>query len=151
MYRKISTHSQLRGLFRTLLVCLVAIAGFGGSSARAQLAGKGEIRGSVTDPSGAVVPGATVTATDSATGVSTARTSSSTGDYDISPLDAGVYTVTVTAAGFEKLTQANVHVNSLEVADYNPVMTVGAASETVTVTSAPPALETSNATLGATM
>ena len=57
----------------------------------------------------------------------------------------------VTAAGFEKLTQENVHVNALETFSYSPKLTVGSASETVTVTSAPPQLETSNATLGATM
>jgi hypothetical protein len=115
------------------------------------LAGKGEIKGTVKDPTGAVVANATVTATEASTGASTARPTNASGLYDISPLDAGVYVVTVTANGFEKLTQANVHVDALEIRDYDPVLTVGASSETVTVTSAPPQLETSNAVLGATM
>jgi hypothetical protein len=130
---------------------MLVLGGLAGGVARAQLAGKGEITGTVKDPSGAVVAGATVTATEVSTGVSTTRPTNSSGIYDISPLDAGVYVVTVTAKGFEKQTQADVHVNALEIADYNPVLTVGSSSETVTVTVAPPALETSNAMLGATM
>ena len=129
-------------------VVLLVLAG---SVAHAQLAGKGEISGTVKDPTGAVVTNATVSATSDATGVVVSRPTNSDGAFDISPLDAGTYTVTVTATGFEKLTQSNVQVNALEVADYNPVLTVGSSSETVTVSSAPPQLETSNATLGATM
>ncbi len=83
--------------------------------------------------------------------MSTTRETSSSGDFDVTPLDPGIYTVTVVAKGFEKQTQKNVHVNALEIADYNPVLTVGSATETVTVNTPPPQLETSNATLGATM
>ena len=137
--------------FSNFLAILLVLAGLAGGVARAQLAGKGEVTGTVKDPTGAVVAGATVTATEVSTGVSTARPTNSSGIYDISPLDAGVYVVTVTAAGFEKQTQADVHVNALEIVDYNPVLTVGSSAETVTVSTAPPALETGNAVLGATM
>ena len=58
----------------SLLVVLLAVAGIGGSVARAQLSGKGEIKGTVTDPTGAVVAGAAVTATAVATGVATRAT-----------------------------------------------------------------------------
>ena len=136
---------------RWLLAGLFVAGAVGGVDAKAQLAGKGEVKGRITDPSGAVVPNATVTVTDTATGISTTRTTSASGDYDVSPLDPGIYTVTVAAQGFQKQTQTELHVNALEIADYNPVLTVGSASETVTVSSAPPQLETSNATLGATM
>jgi len=137
--------------YSTFLTILLVIAGLAGGVAQAQLAGKGEIKGTVKDPTGAVVANATVTATEVSTGVSNARPTNSSGIYDISPLDAGVYVVTVTATGFEKLTQTDVHVDALEIADYDPVLTVGASTETVTVTAAPPALETGNAVLGATM
>jgi hypothetical protein len=134
-------------------VALAVAAGalFCGTSALAQLSGKGELKGTVKDPTGAVVANATVTATEDTTGVNTVRKSTSAGDYDLSPLDPGVYTVVVTATGFQKQTQANVHVNALEIQDYSPVLTLGAMTENVTVTTAPPALETSNAVLGATM
>jgi hypothetical protein len=129
--------------FAVLLCCL--------PSAFAQLGGKGEVKGTVKDAMGAVVPNATLTATENSTGVHVVRKTNSAGDYDLSPLDPGIYTIVVTAAGFETETQIDVHVNALEIQDYNPVLRVGAATENITVTSAPLMLETSNATLGATM
>ena len=145
-----SITASVKYVFNFLAILLV-LAGLAGGVARAQLSGKGEIKGTVKDPTGAVVATATVTATEVSTGVSTARPTNASGVYAISPLDAGVYVVTVTATGFEKLTQADVHVNALEISDYDPVLTVGSSSETVTVSTLPPQLETSNAVLGATM
>ena len=102
MYSNISgTKSITQRLFACFLALLLTVAGFGGGIARAQLSGKGEIKGTVKDPAGAVVESAKVTATSVATGASTTRTTTSSGDFDISPLDAGVYTVTVVAMGFE--------------------------------------------------
>jgi hypothetical protein len=121
------------------------------SVANAQLAGKGQITGTVTDTTGAVIPGAQVTATNIANNIASTTTTSATGSYTFSVLDPGIYTMTVTANGFRKLVQENVHVNALESQTYNPVLTVGAADVQVTVTAEPPQLETSNATLGATM
>ncbi|HZL25170.1 MAG TPA: TonB-dependent receptor [Acidobacteriaceae bacterium] len=131
----------------SLLTMLLLVS----STAGAQLAGKGAISGKVADPSGAAIPGATVVITKDATNVSVTTTSTSSGDFEVSTLDPGVYTITVTANGFQKLTQKNVQVNSLETQTFNPQLTVGAATQEVTVSSAPPQLETTNATLGATM
>jgi len=154
MFGKITKH-QSRAAFvafcSNLIVFLVVLIGLAGGMARAQLSGKGEIKGTVKDPTGAVVSNATVSVTSVSTGVSVVRTSNDSGLYDVSPLDAGEYVVTVVAQGFEKLTQTNVQVNSLEIQSYDPVLTLGSSAETVTVSSLPPQLETSNATLGATM
>ncbi len=120
-------------------------------SAAAQLAGKGAVTGTVTDPTGAVVPGATVTITNTETGFTLSATSASAGEFTLSPLDAGIYTITVKATGFESITQKDVHVNALETFTYQPILTVGGTDQTITVDTAPPALETSNATLGGTM
>ena len=144
-------HTRLTAPLFLNLLLLIATVIFAGGVANAQLSGKGELKGTITDPSGAVVAGATVTAVQNSTGQSTSRTTNSSGLYDISPLDPGIYTVNVEAPGFRKQTQNDVHVNALEIADYSPALTVGSSGETVTVTSAPPQLETSNATLGATM
>jgi Carboxypeptidase regulatory-like domain/TonB dependent receptor len=130
-------------LLSTILLCT--------SVASAQLAGKGEIKGVVTDSTGAVIPGAVVTATSTTQGTKTSRTSSSSGDFDISPLNPDIYIVTVAVKGFQTLSQQDVHVNALEVADLKLVMTVGSESQSINVSAAPPQLETSNATLGATM
>ena len=132
-------------LLSVVMLCVATI------SASAQLAGKGSITGTVADPSGAFVPGATVTATNPATGFTVTQITASAGEYTISPLDPGIYVVTVSAPGFEKISQKDIHVNALEVYSYSPKLTVGGADQTISVDSAPPQLETSNATLGATM
>ncbi|MDE3105067.1 MAG: carboxypeptidase regulatory-like domain-containing protein [Acidobacteriota bacterium] len=135
--------SWLLGIFAVLLLAVLP--------AGAQLAGKGEITGVVTDPTGAVVPNATITAVSATRVTKTTVTSSASGQYIISPLDPDIYTVTVTASGFETVRQENVHVNAMEVADVPVQLTVGSSSQSVTVSTAPPALETTNATLGSTM
>ncbi len=132
-----------------LLAALFLIAA--STAASAQLSGKGSITGTVTDPSGAVVPNATITATNPATGQIVSQTSASGGEFTISPLDPGVYTLTVSASGFQKISQGEIHVNALEAFTYNPKLTVGGTDQTISVDTAPPQLETSNATLGATM
>jgi Carboxypeptidase regulatory-like domain/TonB-dependent Receptor Plug Domain len=137
--------------FSGFLLLLAAVVLLWSAPASAQLAGKGEIKGQITDSSGAVIPGATVTATSTTQGTKFARTTSNSGDFDISPLDADIYTVTVACKGFQTLTQENVHVNALEVADIKLTLTVGSEAQTVDVSTAPPQLETSNAMLGATM
>jgi hypothetical protein len=135
---------------RHLALMLFAVLLVAGNAALAQLAGKGAISGTVLDPSGAAVPGATVTVTNTATSVAQTTVSTSAGDYTIS-LDPGKYSVTIAAQGFEKLTQNNVSINALETVTLSPKLTIGAADVSVTVSTAPPQLETTNATLGATM
>ncbi|HXC97158.1 MAG TPA: TonB-dependent receptor [Edaphobacter sp.] len=134
-----------------LLILLTALVMLCTPAAKAQLAGKGEIKGTVTDASGAVIPNATVTATSTTTGVKLTRTTSNSGDFDLTALNPDIYRVTVTAKGFQSLNQEDVHVNALEVADLKLSLTVGSESQSVEVSTAPPSLETSNATLGATI
>ena len=136
---------------RTMSVLSAAFLLLFGASALAQLSGKGEISGRVSDPSGAMVGGATVVAKSTTRGVASTTVTSSAGDYTISPLDADTYTVTVTVKGFKTTTQENVVVNALEIATVNIAMVLGQATESVTVTEAPEQLQTSDATLGATM
>ncbi len=105
-FSKISKHAAVRReasnvrVFSGFLLLLTAVVLLWSAPASAQLAGKGEIKGVVTDASGAVVPGATVTATSTTQGTKFARATSNSGDFDLSPLDAGIYTVTVTRQGF---------------------------------------------------
>src|SRR5271170_5403482 len=116
-------------VFSGLLVLLTAMVSLWTLAAKAQLTGKGEIKGVVSDSSGAVVPGAVVTATSATQGTKFSRTTSNSGDYDLSPLNPDIYKVTVTAKGFQTLTQENVHVNALEVSDLSLSLTVGAESQ----------------------
>jgi hypothetical protein len=129
------------------------VAGFAllTGSAVAQTAGDGAITGTVKDTSGAVVANATVTAHNVATGVDTTRVTSSAGVYQISPLIIGTYSVTVSQTGFSKFTQENIVINENQIFGLNPVLKVGSQSDMVTVTEAPPQLNTANATLGDTI
>ena len=77
------------------------------------MAGTGAISGTVTDSSGAVVGGATVTATLVDQNTSTVRTTTGAGDYSITPLTPGNYTLTVAAKGFETFVQENITVDAL--------------------------------------
>ena len=112
----------------------------------AQTGGQGALEGVVLDPTGAAVPNATITATNQASGVANTRTSSGAGLYSLTPLIPGVYTITVTAPGFSVLQQKNIEVNGLAVTGYNPKLVVGASNE-VTVTEAPPQLQTTDAAI----
>ena len=132
---------------------LVVAAGIvvGSPMAMAQTAGEGAITGTVTDSSGAVVPSATVTAHNVATGVDTTRVTSSAGVYQISPLIIGNYSLTVSATGFQKFIQENIVINENQTFGLNPVIRVGSQNDSVTVSEAPPQLDTTNATLGGTI
>ena len=121
------------------------------AAAHAQLSGKGAISGTIYDDTGAAIPGATVTVVNTTNSIATTTTTTSAGDYNVSTLDPGIYKVTVSAKGFKSLIQEDVHVNALETQSFSPKLTVGASGENVTVTTEPPQLETSNATLGATL
>src|SRR5437867_7104912 len=88
-------------------------------TAMGQISGGGSIQGTITDPTGAVIPGAPVTATNVATGVITARQSTTAGVYVLSPLPAGEYTVTVSATGFQTAVQQHVMVDALGVVGLN--------------------------------
>jgi hypothetical protein len=124
------------------MICL----GWAATQAAAQAGGA--IEGTVTDTTGAVINTATITAVNVNTDISTRRTTTSSGFYSITLLTPGRYTVTVTAQGFETFKQENFIIDNQHVSALNPKLKVGAQSETITVTDAPPALETTNANLG---
>ena len=120
-------------------------------NAPAQIGGKGALEGTVSDATGAVVPQAKVVATDVKTGVTVERTSTGGGYFVISPLNPGEYTVTVSAEGFETFKQEHITLNALQTQGLEVKLNVGSSSQTVTISDAPPSLETENATLGGTM
>jgi len=152
MTTKISTSSaSWRARLCACFLSLMAVLVFMSATASAQLAGKGQLTGRIADSTGAAIPNATIVATRDESNASATTQSTGSGDYTMSTLDPGIYTVTITAAGFQKLVQKNVHINALESQTLSPNMTVGQESITVNVDAQPPQLETSNATLGATM
>jgi TonB family protein len=92
----------------------------------------GAIAGVVVDPTGAVVPRATVTATDTATGAPVSFTTDNTGKFSFAALPPAVYTIDVAARGFQKFRQENVHVDG-GVVTMGLKLSVGAATESLTV------------------
>jgi len=109
----------------TGILSVLVIAALMVPSLMAQSAVSGDLTGTVTDPSGAVVSGASVTLKSDATGATRNSTTGSNGSYRFSLLSPGSYTVSVTASGFSKTTStANVNVGTASIADVK--MAVGA-------------------------
>jgi hypothetical protein len=131
-----------------MLCAVTAASVVAGPPACAQIAGQGAISGTVQDGTGALIPGATVLVRENSTGVTVVRQSTGTGYYVVSPLTPGTYTVTITATGFQTFKQENVTVDALATVGLNPKLVVGSQTDTITVSDAPPALQTTNATLG---
>jgi hypothetical protein len=111
----------------------------------------GGIQGTVTDPSGAAVAKAQITATNTDTGVQFTRQTTSHGIYSIAPLPVGTYNVEVVAKGFQRLLQENINVDNDSVIGLNLKPSIGGENTTITVTDAPAYLNTASATLGGTI
>jgi hypothetical protein len=111
----------------------------------------GSIVGTVKDPAGAVVNSATVKATNVDTGFSRSAPANSIGEYRIDYLPVGRYNIEATANGFEHFVQTNIALDVDQVLTVDVTLTVGAATQTVTVTEAPPTINTSDAVLGRTL
>src|SRR5215471_12476900 len=109
--------------------------------------GFGTISGTVTDPSGAALAAAQVTATEGATGASRAATTNTEGYYVLSSLHPAEYTLTVVARGFQKFTQTKVTLLADQTLTVNPSLKVGNASETVEVVGNALQVDTSTSTV----
>ena len=111
----------------------------------------GSLSGAITDPSGAVVPGATVTLVNSSTGAERSAISSSTGVFDFQALQPGTYTVSVAATGFKRAVARNISVAVAQAAQVSIPLEVGLAGEEVTVTAAQDTINTSSPSLSNTI
>ena len=100
------------------------------------------VEGTVSDPSGAVVPNATVTAKDTNTNVSRSTQTSASGVYRIDALPPSTFEVTVAAQGFKTVVQKNVVLEANQIRAVNLTLELGTTTTEVTITAAPPAIET---------
>ena len=130
---------------------LVLFAALWAASLSAQIGGTGTIKGSVADPSGAVIAGASVTATHIATGVESRRETTGAGLFVIAPLPAGVYKLAASAQGFRTTVQGQVVVDGLSTVELSLKLEVGATTDSVTVSAVLPELNTTDARMGQTM
>ena len=106
------------------------------------------IRGVVTDTTGGVVPGATITATNVDTGISTKLVSGQDGSFDFLYLPIGHYKVTAVLPGFKTYVATGITLQVNQVYVLNPKMEVGAISTIITVQSNPAQVDTTNMQLG---
>lgn len=106
------------------------------------------LTGLVTDPAGAVVANAAVTAKNKATNVESSATTDASGYYTFASLPVGTYTLVVELQGFKKAVQENVALEVGQKARLDFSLEVGAVTEAVVVASAPPLLTTQEATTG---
>ncbi len=125
----------------TLLLCLPAFA----------QGNFGRILGAVTDQTGGVISGATVTVIDTQRGVSRTLTTDAAGEYNAPTLIPGTYTVRAEAKGFKKLERQNVVLEVGKEVRVDLTVQPGEQTQVVTVTEAVPLVESTNATLGGTL
>ncbi len=125
-----------------LLSCVVSAQAFGQST-------YATVSGTVSDKSGAVLPGVSMTATNNATGVVTTVLSNETGAYNIASLLPGAYTVSAALTGFQKATFTNVTLGNAQQVRLNFTMQVTTQSQQVEVSvAADTAIATSSASIG---
>ena len=108
----------------------------------AQQIGGGALNGAITDPTGAAIVNAKVTATHTATGVSRTTQSSDVGGYSLTSLSPGVYDIQIEAQGFKTTKLEDVPVGVGSVATINVKLEVGGVQESVSVTDVAPVVET---------
>jgi len=131
----------------TLLVAmLLSVSAFAQSQAA-----NGSIEGTVSDPQGGVLPGVVVTITNTDTGSERSLVTNELGLFRAPLLSLGTYRVTAELQGFKKFAQSNISLSVGATVVINATMDVGAVSETVEVTGAPPALDVARVDIGHTM
>ena len=129
---------------RRLLGALVALV-LVGVGAHAQTF-RGAINGTVSDPSGAVVAGADVKATEIATGIAHSMLTTSSGEFAFQDLPVGAYRVTVTQRGFQQTNVENVNVTAGNVYTVPVTLTVGRETTAVEVSAAALEVDTTTTT-----
>ena len=108
----------------------------------------GAIVGTVTDPSGAVIAGAAITVANMDTNIAVKTTTDQTGNYVVTPLNVGRYSVSVEAAGFKRSLRSDITLNVQDRLRVDATLEVGAVTDTVEVAAAAPMLETDTSYLG---
>jgi hypothetical protein len=125
-------------LLRVVLACLL----LAGMACAQGLGASGDIKGTVTDPSGAVVTGAVVTATDVNKGIKHTVSTDNNGQFFLAGLPPAAYSISVTKSGFQPEVAKSVVVNIGQSLILNFPMKVSTVSEQIEVTTEPPVVET---------
>jgi hypothetical protein len=111
----------------------------------------GQFTGTVTDPTGAAVPNAKVTVTNTSTNLTVSATSNQSGNYNLKELPVGTYRLTAEASGFKTVTDADVVLNAGVIAHVDFKMVLGQTKEVVEVSGSVAAVQTEDAKLYSTV
>jgi hypothetical protein len=114
-------------------------------------AGTASVTGTVKDSQGAVLPGATVTVTNTATGAVRTTVTNDSGSYSMPGLPPGDYVLKIELAGFSLYTRENVMLRVDTTTQADAQLALGGLAESITVTEATPIINTTDASVGATM
>ena len=133
-------------LHRALLLLAAAAIGFA-PSIHAQM-GQGNITGTVTDVSGAIIPGVSVSIVNQDSGFNYSGETNEEGLYRVPYLNAGMYQITFERDGFKKLVRRDIQIRSTETLGLNVMLDVGDVVESVEVSAAAQLLETETSTTG---
>ena len=136
--------------FKRLALFALLIAVFAAIGAQAQLT-TASLSGSITDPSGAVVPNAKITLTQIDTNFVRVTASKADGSFHEEFLPVGPYKLSVVLAGFKTLQRSGIVLSVMQNATLDLTMEIGGGNETVSVTADVPLVNLSNATLGASI
>ena len=117
------------------------------SAVPAHAQGYGTISGTVSDPSGAVIPGASIIATELQTGNATTTTSAKDGRYVFPTLLPSGYSISVTAGGFETYAQKGIVLEADQALTVNVILKIGSQTQTVSVSSDAPQVDLTTGTL----
>ena len=130
-------------------VCVVLVACLSFSSLLSAQGTGGRVLGRISDPTGAVLSGVKVTATNEATGVTHDSSSNDSGDFAFPDLPVGTYSLTFDLTGFKKAVRRSIALDVNQVITLNMTMQLGQQQEVVDVTSEAPLVDTSTTQLGA--
>ncbi|MGA8508946.1 MAG: carboxypeptidase-like regulatory domain-containing protein [Candidatus Sulfotelmatobacter sp.] len=137
--------------FKSVLALLLVVCMGSVLPVWSQSTSSGTVSGSVTDPSNAVVPGATVALTDSSTNIARSTTTNKEGRYIFVDVTPGVYNISVTKSGFATTKTEKQEVKVGESLTLNLSLQVGGANVVVEVSAVGNELQTMNATVGNTV
>src|SRR5215475_14737051 len=137
-----NTRHGMTSIFAIFLSAIFTLSAF------AQSQTTGRITGTVKDEKGAVIRGAEVAIANKATGEARTAVADEEGNYIVSFVPPKVYQISVKAYGFKKAVFDNIRVVITETTSVNAELSVGAAEESITITSAPPLAQTDGAQLG---
>jgi Carboxypeptidase regulatory-like domain len=131
---------------RVIVTMLVIVLGLAGLAVAQQTTGN--ITGRLVDDQGSAIPGVSVTAKNTSTGLTRTDTSDAEGVYRLTALQVGTYDILAELPGFSKVENKGIVLNVAQTLDINMTLKVANVSETVTVTGATPLIETSSSSVG---